>query len=124
MRILFVIFSLLHIPFVITYLEYSERFYGDIPFVTYGNHFFIFYVAFAVIIGVLASKIPLHWFIIVNACVVVTHGFLSVMFISEEHAYWFSPLTPVMVIVLSAFVYIAIQAFVRLFTSRLLERLN
>ncbi|UCZ51466.1 hypothetical protein LGQ02_11315 [Bacillus shivajii] len=119
MRILFIILSLLHVPFVITYMEYYERFYSELPWFEYGNHFFIFHIVFAVIIGVIASRIPLRWFIIVNACVVLTHGLLPAILISEEHAYWFAPLTPVTVMVLSALVYIAIQGIIRWFTLKI-----
>lgn len=113
MRTLFILLSLLHIPFIVPYIDYYERFLGELPLVTYGIHFLFAYLVFAVITGGISSRVPLRWFFIVNGCILVSHGFLAQWLIAEEHAYWFKPFTPVMLVVGSASVYILIQGITR-----------
>ncbi|RNA66979.1 hypothetical protein [Alteribacter keqinensis] len=111
MRTLFVVLSLLHVPFLISYIEYYNRFYGELP-LTLGVPFLI-HIGFAVGIGIISARIPLSWFLIVNLSLLLSHVLLAEWFIAEEHAYWFKPFGPTWTIFLSASFYFAVQGIAR-----------
>ncbi|MBM7095233.1 hypothetical protein JSY36_05640 [Bacillus sp. H-16] len=112
MRTLFVVLSLLHVPFLISYIEYYNRFYGELP-LSLGGAPFVIHIGVAVVIGIVSARVSLRLFLIVNLSLLLSHVLLAQGLVAEEHAYWFKPFGPTWTIFLSASFYFAVQGLAR-----------
>ncbi|WP_026691002.1 hypothetical protein [Alteribacter aurantiacus] len=112
MRVVFILLSLIHLPFLLQYAEYYERFYGELPFSFEGFNTILFLLG-AVVIGWVASKVPVILFLAVNGVIVLTSIGLAEWLFLDEHAYWFKPVTPTMSTLIFTLMYIALQGIAR-----------
>ncbi|GAA0454631.1 hypothetical protein GCM10008935_06890 [Alkalibacillus silvisoli] len=113
MKTLFILLSLIQVPLLILYVDYYERFVGDVTWIGYNHYLILLYIGFAIMLGIVGSHIPRRWFWIVCLITVLTQIGLMSILTDTEHNWYFKPFGILRTLFLSASFYIIIQSFIR-----------
>lgn len=109
MRLLWVILTLIPVPFFFHFFEYGEsNIQIEASFLFLGS------ILFVLITGVLASNVKIRYLILLHIITGILSFLLAMYFIPDDGA-WFKPLGRDMVIVFTAIVFLIGQLIVRFF---------